>query len=132
MSLPSSEWTSSRGYVNHTHSDILVAGHVVYDFRDEATKRVVPYVMGGVGWLQVRDERAFTPIVVESSVPVFPTPAPPQPSTTKETDDYLWLGGTFGLRIIIPRGFFVSPEVRLGYVGRGLTASAVIKMGYGF
>ncbi len=131
MSLPSREWSSRSGYVNHTHSDSIVAGHLVYDFRDEATKRVIPYVMGGVGWLQVRDEYAFTPIVVESSVPVFPAPSPPQPSTSKDAGNAFWCGSTFGVRIMIRRGFFVSPEVRFGYA-KGLTGSAVIKVGYGF
>jgi opacity protein-like surface antigen len=132
MSLPSYEWSSSRGSGKRTHSDILVAGHLVYDFRDGATKRVIPYVMGGVGWLQVRNEYRFTPTVVEGAVPVFPTPSPPQPTTNKDTFDAWWFGGTFGVRIMISSGFFVSPEVRLGNAESNWTASAVIKMGYGF
>jgi hypothetical protein len=129
LSLPPHE-DSAWGLVRRTvHSDLTVAGHVVYDFRDEATSRVVPYVMGGVGWIQTRNESTFTPSVIESSAPVFPEPLPPQSSKT----DWLWFGGAFGLRVVLPRGFFVSPEVRLGGGVHGdATASAVIKMGYGF
>ena len=111
----------------------MVAGHLVYDFRDEATKRVIPYVMGGVGWIQTRDESTYTPMVVESSVPVFPPPSPPQPTTYKDVTNWFWFGGSFGVRVVLPRGFFVSPEICLGGSKYGdLTGSAVIKIGYGF
>jgi hypothetical protein len=132
MSLPSYEWSSRRGSGKRTHSDIMVAGHIVYDFRDGATERVIPYVMGGIGWLQVRNTRTYTPIIVEGAVPVFPTPAPPQTSTNTDTFDALWYGGTFGVRIMIHRGFFISPELRFGGAEGTVTGSAIIKMGYGF
>lgn len=73
------------------------------------------------------------PIVVESSIPVFP-PQPPQQATTyRDVTNWLWFGGSTGVRVMLPRGFIVSPEIHLGGSKYGdLTASAVIKMGYGF
>jgi hypothetical protein len=131
MSLPSFESAVNRTVWKH--SDLMVAGHVVYDFRDEAETRFVPYVMGGAGWVQTRNETTSQPIVVESPIPVFPPPPPPQSSTRKTVTNWLWLGSAFGLRIVLPQGVFVSPEVRLGgSLERDLSASAVIKIGYGF
>jgi hypothetical protein len=129
LSVPSYEST----YGKWSHSDLLVAGHLVYDFRDEAKVRFVPYVTGGAGWIQVRDTSTRYPIQVESRIPVFPTPSPQQSTTMKTVYNRLWLGCAFGIRVDLTYGFFVSPELRVsGHRDGALMASAVIKMGYGF
>jgi hypothetical protein len=129
LSVPTYE--SSHGVWKH--SDLLIAGHVVYDLREDTRARIVPYVAGGAGWIRVRSESTRYPIQVESRIPVFPTPSPARSTTTKTITNRLWVGGAFGVRVNLPHGFFVSPELRVGGHRDGeLMASAVIKMGYGF
>jgi hypothetical protein len=129
LNLPRFE--SSSGEYTWKHSDLAVAGHIVYDLADRG--RFVPYVTGGAGWIQTRNESSFVPIPVENAVPVFPRAPPLQSTTSTDVTNWLWLGGGFGVRVVLPRGFFVSPEVRLGGGLEGdLSASAVVKMGYAF
>lgn len=132
MSLPGHE--SASGTRTWRHSDLTVAGHVVYDFRDEKDGRIVPYVMGGAGWIQTRNESTWAPMPVESSVPIFPPPPPaPTLARSRTVTNWLWLGSAFGVRFLLPHGFFVSPEVRVGGGTEGdLSASAVVKIGYRF
>jgi hypothetical protein len=129
LSLPTYE--SSRGVWKH--SDLLVAGHVVYDLREDTIACFVPYVTGGAGWIQVRRSSTRYQIQVENRIPVFPEPSPQQPMTTKTVTNHLWLGGAFGVRVNLPHGFFVSPELRVsGHRDGSWMASAVIKLGYSF
>jgi hypothetical protein len=135
MDLPVSSFEGSRARIVDKHSDIMVAGHIIYDFRDETKARFVPYVMGSVARIETRNETTYTPIAVPGAVPIFPTPSPSQSTTNKTAASWLWIGGGVGLRIVLARGFFVSPEVSFG---RGvasasdLSASAAVKVGYGF
>lgn len=133
MTLPDSsfEWTGGRTAA--THSDLMVAGRLVYDFRDESRSRVIPYAAGGAGWIQTRNESTTTRMAVEGAIPVFPAPSPSMTRSTRDAADWLWFGGAFGLRILLPKGFFVSPELGLGgSTARDVTGSAVINMGYRF
>jgi hypothetical protein len=133
LSLPDRSYEWARGRTVSKHSDIVVGGHLIYDFRDEREARVIPYVAGGARWIQTRDESTTTWISVESPIPVFPTPSSPQSRSYKDAINWMCLRGAFGIRILLPEGFFVSPEVNLGGSWYGdLTAGAVIKLGYGF
>jgi hypothetical protein len=133
MSLPDESYEWRRGRTEYKHSDIMVAAHIVYDFRDEAGARVVPYVTGGAGWVQTRNETIVTTVPMVSAIPIVPAPSPDAASeTTRTASDWLWLGGAFGVRIVVHGGFFISPEVRVGGSNADLSASAVIKAGIGF
>jgi hypothetical protein len=133
MSLPDRSYESSRGRSEYKHSDIMAAVHLVYDFRDEAKARVIPYVSVGAGWVQMRDERTRTKFPMESSIPIFPAPSSAATTETiKTADNWLWIGSAFGVRVLLPGGFFISPEVRVGGGKPDLSASAVIKAGIGF
>ncbi len=89
--------------------------------------------MGGAGWFRTRNETPRHPIRVESQIPVFPTPSLQQSMTTKTVTNQLWLGCTFGVRVNLAHGSFVSPELRVGGNRDGeLMASAVIKNGVRF
>jgi hypothetical protein len=133
MTLPDESYEWRRGRTEYKHSDIMVAALVVYDFRAEAEARVIPYVTGGVGWVQTRDETIVTTLPMVSAIPVVPPPSKDAVSeTTRTARDWLWLGGGFGVRILIHGGFFISPEVRVGGSNADLSASAIIKVGYGF
>jgi hypothetical protein len=133
MSLPDESYEWRRGRTEHKHSDIMVAAHVVYDLRDEAEARVIPYVTCGGGWVQTRDETTVTTLPMVSAIPIVPAPSPDASSeTTRTASDWPWLGGAFGVRILLHGGFFISPEVRVGGSNADLSASAIIKAGFGF
>jgi hypothetical protein len=133
MSLPSETYEWRSGRTEYKHSDIITTVHIVYDFRDEAAARFVPYVAGGVGWAQTRDETIITKLPPQSAIPIVPAPSPDATTETMRTaDDWLWVGGALGLRIVVHGRFYVSPEVRLGGSGADVSASAVVKAGFGF
>jgi len=133
MSLASRRFESSQYRRERKHSDFLLAGHIVYDFRDEAETRFVPYASFGAGWGRTRNLSSSTELVVDDAVPVFPTPTAPLSSSYRTSEDWFWVGVGVGIRILLPHGFFVSPEVRLGETTRReLVRSAAVKVGYGF
>jgi hypothetical protein len=133
MSLPNESYEWRSGRAEYEHSDIMASAHVVYDLREEAATRFVPYVSGGVGWVQTRDQSTITKMPPQSTILIVPAPSTEVTSETRRTaGGWLWVGGAFGLRFIIHGGFYVSPEVRFGGSNADLSASAVIKLGFGF
>ena len=120
MRVPRRTYTWDGGRSETKHSDLRAVAFLVYDFRAERIARVIPYVSGGAGWLQVRDEIRMSR---RGSVP----------STSKSASDTLWAGAAFGVRILLGRGVFLSPELGFGATKfLELTPSAALRVGYGF
>ena len=91
--------------LNRNHHDWLFMPNVSFDFRS-LNNRVVPYAIGGVGYLRVSDGfvRLFT------------------------VDTWVAEGGG-GAKIYLNRGVFVAPEAR---IGSELYVRATISLGYTF
>ena len=84
--------------------DYLFVPAVAYDLADPR-KRVVPYVIGGVGAFQHRGRFGTSP-------------------TTWSAD------AGAGVKIFLNDRVFVAPEARIGYVGYEATARATVSVGY--
>ena len=96
--------------------DYLTQASVAYDFAD-SSKRVVPYVVAGVGVLHHRgqffgiDFVTREPRIFDASFTVFAASA----------------GG--GVKIFLAKGLFIAPE---GRVGRQPSLRGTISIGYSF
>ena len=96
--------------------DFLFQPNVVYEFYPRGT-RVVPYLIGGVGY--VRHKSVFNGSNSVTGAPI-----------TYDSSYRTWsasAGG--GLKIFISKHLFVAPEAR---VGREPTARATVSIGYVF
>lgn len=92
--------------LDRNHYDILFMPNVTFDFRS-LDNRVVPYVIGGVGYMRFVQRYGAQ-------------------SFTANT----WIAeGGFGTKIYLSRGVFVSPEFR---VGSELHLRAGVSVGYTF
>ena len=91
--------------LNRNHHDWLFIPNVSFDFRS-IDKRVVPYVIGGAGYLRTSDGivRLFT------------------------VDTWLAEGGG-GAKIYLTRSFFIAPETR---IGSELYLRTTVSLGYTF
>ena len=98
--------------------DYLFTPNVAYDLSDP-TRRVVPYVAGGVGVFHHRG-RFFGNDFNTGQPRVFDTS-----STT-------WaVTGGGGVKIFLNDRLFIAPDVRLGVIGRSeATARATVSLGY--
>ena len=90
---------------NSSHRDWLFMPNVAFDFRS-LDKKVVPYVIGGVGYLRITDGlvRLFT------------------------VDSWVAEAGG-GAKIYLNRNVFLAPEVR---IGSELYVRAAVSVGYTF
>lgn len=91
--------------LNRNHRDWLFLPNVSFDFRS-LEKRIIPYVIGGVGYLRISDgvPRLFT------------------------VGSWVAEGGG-GAKIYLNRGVFLAPEVR---IGSELYGRATISIGHTF
>jgi len=71
--------------------DLFVLGNIAFDFRREGA--LVPYVIGGGGWMRHRNE-------------IFGAPF---------SHDEAAAAGGAGMRLFLSDRFFVAPEFRLGW-----------------
>ena len=96
--------------------DYVGQANVVYEF-NSLDHRVVPYLIGGVGYM--RHKSAF----YESD---FVTGAP----VTFDTSYRTWTASAgAGLKVLVSKHLFISPEAR---IGRQPTLRATVSIGYAF
>lgn len=96
--------------------DYVFQPNVVYEFYPRGT-RIVPYLIGGVGF--IRHKSVFRGSDFVTGAPI-----------TYDTSYRTWsasAGG--GMKIFVSRNLFIAPEVRLG---REPTARATVSIGYVF
>ena len=96
MRLPSTQFESSQYRREGSHSDTLLAANLVYDFRNEAETRFVPYMSVGAGWGRTTSSRRVTELAAApDAVPVFP-PAPSRSRArfSRPTTGFGWARGS--------------------------------------
>ena len=99
-----------------TDEDFVFQPNVVYEFHPRGT-RVVPYLIGGVGF--IRHKGVFNDTDFVTGAPV-----------TYDTSYRTWsasAGG--GLKVFVSKHLFIAPEAR---IGREPTARATVSIGYVF
>lgn len=97
--------------------DHLVSANVAYDFATDRTKRLVAYVIGGVGVLH-HEGRFVSNDIVTGAPRVF------------DTSFTTWSASAgIGAKIFVTKKLFVSPEFRLG---REPLIRATIGVGFAF
>ena len=92
--------------LDDNHYDVVFIPHLTFDFRS-LDKRVVPYVIGGVGYIRTVDHFGARRFTSQSAI----------------------AEGGFGTKIYLSRRVFVSPEVR---VGSELHVRGTVSIGYTF
>ena len=97
--------------------DYLFMPGVAYDLTD-STKKIVPYVVGGVGVLRHRGRYYGSDFVTGQ----------PRVYDTSYTTWTVGVGG--GVKIFLNDRLFIAPDARLGYAGSEPTARATFSVGY--
>jgi hypothetical protein len=96
--------------------DYVVQPNVVYEFTT-SDKRVVPYLIGGVG--VIRHKSVYNDTDFVTGAPI-----------TFDTSWTTWsASGGAGLKIFVSKHLFVAPEARIGYQP---TLRANVSIGYAF
>ena len=101
---------------NSNDHDYVFQPNLVYEFHPRGT-RVVPYLIGGVGF--IRHQGVFNDVDSVTGAP-----------ETYDTSYKTWsasAGG--GLKIFVSKHLFIAPEAR---IGREPTARATVSIGYVF
>lgn len=96
--------------------DFVVQPNVVYEF-NRVADRVVPYLIGGVGYIRHKSTYRDTDFVTGAPI-------------TYDTSYRTWTAnGGAGLKIFVSKHLFIAPEAR---IGQQPTVQATVSIGYAF